>query len=129
MDQLGKIFEVIGTPSPEENIEEWIQEEESIKYVKSFAPREKINLQDLYPGTESGGIALLHRMLEFNPNKRISAVEAIADPYFDDIRLPEQEVFETPKINLPVDDEGKEDLPTHELRKLIIEEMRALSSD
>ena len=68
-------------------------------------------------------------MLEFNPNKRISAVEAIADPYFDDIRLPEQEVFETPKINLPVDDEGKEDLPTHELRKLIIEEMRALSSD
>ena len=44
MDQLGKIFEVIGTPSPDENIEEWIQEEESIKYVKSFAPREKINL-------------------------------------------------------------------------------------
>ena len=71
----------------------------------------------------------MHRMLEFNPNKRISAVEAIADPYFDDIRLPEQEVFEAPKINLPVDDEGKEDLPTHELRKLIIEEMSALSSD
>ena len=129
MDQLGKIFEVIGTPSPEENIEEWINEEESIKYVRSFAPREKINLKDLYPGTESTGIALLHRMLEFNPNKRISAEDAIADPYFDDIRLPEQEVFETPKINLPVDDEGKEDLPTHELRKLIIEEMRALSSD
>lgn len=44
MDQLSKIFDVIGTPSPEENIEEWIQEEESIQYVRSFAPREKINL-------------------------------------------------------------------------------------
>ena len=128
MDQLGKIFEVIGTPAPDENID-WINEEESKKYVKSFASRPKINLQDLYPGTESRGIELLHKMLEFNPNKRISAEDAIADPYFDDIRLPEQEVFETPKINLPVDDEGKEDLPMDELRKLIIEEMKALSSD
>ena len=38
-------------------------------------------------------------------------------------------MFETPNINLPVDDEGKEDLPMDELRKLIIEEMKALSSD
>ncbi len=68
-------------------------------------------------------------MLEFNPNKRVTAVQAIADPYFDDIRLPEQEVCETAKINLPVDDEGKEDLPMEELRKLIIEEVRSLSSD
>ena len=73
MDQLSKIFDVIGTPPPDDNIEEWIQEEESIKYVRSFAPREKINLADLYPGTESRGIELLHRMLEFNPNKRITA--------------------------------------------------------
>ena len=43
MDQLGKIFEVIGTPAPEENID-WINEEESKKYVKSFAHREKISL-------------------------------------------------------------------------------------
>ena len=88
MDQLGKIFEVIGTPAPDENID-WINEEESKKYVKSFASRPKVNLSDLYPGTESRGIELLHKMLEFNPNKRISAEEAIADPYFDDIRLPE----------------------------------------
>ena len=73
MDQLSKIFDVIGTPSSDENIEDWIQEEESIKYVRSFKAREKINLADLYPGTESRGIELLHRMLEFNPNKRITA--------------------------------------------------------
>ncbi len=34
-------------------------------------------------------------MIEFNPNKRPTAEEALADPYFDDIRLPEQEKFET----------------------------------
>lgn len=45
-------------------------------------------------------------MLEFNPNKRPTAQEALEDPYFDDIRLPEQEKFDVPLINLPVDDEG-----------------------
>ena len=51
MDQLGKIFEVIGTPAPDENID-WVKEPDSIKYVRSFAPREKINLTEKYPGTE-----------------------------------------------------------------------------
>ena len=32
-------------------------------------------------------------MLEFSPIKRITAEEALKDPYFDEIRIPEQEVF------------------------------------
>ena len=69
------------------------------------------------------------RMLEFNPNKRPSAQEALEDPYFDDIRLPEQEKFETPVINLAFDDEGRSDLPTEELRRMITEEITKLDSD
>jgi len=42
-----------------------------------------------YPATDPSGIALLYKMLEFNPNKRPSAQQALEDPYFDDIRLPE----------------------------------------
>jgi serine/threonine protein kinase len=57
--------------------------------VKSFPPCERIDLKVLYPGTEDQGISLLYKMLEFNPNKRITAEQAIKDPYFDDIRLPE----------------------------------------
>ena len=69
------------------------------------------------------------RMLEFNPNKRPSAQEALEDPYFDDIRLPEQEKFETPVINLAFDDEGRSDLPTEELRRMITDEIMKLDSD
>ena len=68
-------------------------------------------------------------MLEFNPNKRPSAQQALEDPYFDDIRLPEQERFETPIINLPVDDEGRSDLPLEELRRMIADEITKLDSD
>jgi serine/threonine protein kinase len=39
-------------------------------------------------------------MLKFNPHERISAEEALKDPYFDDIRLEDQEEFETCDIDL-----------------------------
>ena len=68
-------------------------------------------------------------MLEFNPSKRPTAQEALEDPYFDDIRLPEQERFDTQIINLPVDDEGKSDLPIAELKRMINDEITKLDSD
>ena len=43
--------------------------------------------------------------------------------------MPEQEKFETPVINLPVDDKGNDDMPIADLKKLIIEEIRKLDSN
>lgn len=87
-DQLSKIFEVIGTPS-EETLEDLLQDEETLTYAKSFPKQDGKNFKEMYPGTENRGIQLLKRMLEFDPRKRISAEEAIKDPYFNDIRLPD----------------------------------------
>ena len=68
-------------------------------------------------------------MLEFNPNNRITAEEAIKDEYFDDIRLPEQEMYPPPRIDLSIDDDGKEDLSLEELRKEVVSTINELSSD
>ena len=54
----------------------------------------------MYPAVEDRGIELLNKMLEFNPDKRISAEEALSDPYFDEIRLEEQEEFDPCEIDL-----------------------------
>ena len=54
----------------------------------------------MYPAVDPGGIELLTKMLEFNPNKRISAEEALQDEYFDDVRLEEQEEFSPIEIDL-----------------------------
>ena len=43
----------------------------------------------MYPAVEEKGIRLLECMLEFSPNMRISAEDAMKDEYFDDIRLEE----------------------------------------
>ena len=80
---------MIGTPSEDENIEEFLQNEDSVKKVRNLPKKEGLNLKEFYPGTDERGIELLKKMLTFNPNKRITAEEALADPYFDDIRLPE----------------------------------------
>jgi serine/threonine protein kinase len=67
---------------------EFIKKENAIKYIKSFPKREKADLIDKYPGTNEAGIELLEKMLEFNPNKRISTEAALKNPYFDDVRIP-----------------------------------------
>lgn len=87
-DQLGKIFEVIGTPKDEEDLY-FINEKKQLDYLNRFQKREKINFQEKYPGTDQRGLELLSKMLEFNPNKRITAEEALKDPYFDEVRIPE----------------------------------------
>jgi len=120
---------VIGTPAPDEAIDEFLESQESIDYIRKLPARPRANLAEKYPATDNAGLELLQRMLEFNPNKRPSAQEALEDPYFDDIRLPEQERFETPVINLPVDDEGKNDLSIEELKRMIVEEINKHNSD
>merc|ERR1711879_788906 len=80
-----------------------------------------------YPGTDPRGIELLYSMLKFNPKERISADEAIRDPYFDDIRLPEQEVFETTPIKLTFDDEHSASPRT--LKKHGLRHIRPLNSN
>ena len=70
-----------------------------------------------YPGTQSEGLALLSKMLMFNPNKRISTEDALNDSYFDDVRIKDQEEFEICDINLKFDEEN---LTNEEIRDLII---------
>ena len=79
----------------------------------------------MYPGTDSRGLYLLERMLDFNPTKRISAEELLKDSYFDDIRLTEQEVFEPCAIDLKFDDD---ELTVEELRELVVEELKECSN-
>ena len=127
-DQLGKIFKVIGTPKTEEDLS-FIIKPEAQKYVKCFQQCEKVNLKDeMYPAVDDRGIALLNKMLEFNPDKRISAEEALKDAYFDEIRLEDQEQFEPCEIDLSfIDKEGE--LSNEQLKEIIIEKIDDLSSN
>ena len=85
----------------------------------------------MYPAVEEEGIKLLEKMLEFSPLKRISSEEALKDPYFDEIRLEdEQEIFDSCQIDLSFVDKYQEgELPREELRKMILTMIEELSQN
>ena len=67
---------------------------------------------------------LLRRMLEFNPDKRITSEEALKDSYFDDVRIEEQENFEVAEIDLKFD---QEEYTPEQMKTLVIEELKSCS--
>ncbi len=126
-DQLGKIFEVIGTPKSDEDLQFISNDPKALQYVKSFKPQAPVDLEDKYPGTDPNGLLLLSKMLKFSPMKRISAEDALKDSYFDEIRLPEQEQFNESEaaecdIDLQFEDD-QEEVPMDVLRRLRLEEI------
>lgn len=80
-DQLNKIFKIRGTPLPDE----WNGIQELSGYKTDFPMYEKENLGTHVPGLSPEGLDLLERMLVHDPNKRISAKDAMKHPYLKDV--------------------------------------------
>ncbi|KAK6618527.1 hypothetical protein RUM43_013720 [Polyplax serrata] len=75
-DQLGKIFDIIGTPSESE----WPQNTSLLR--SSFPNSPGIDLESVVPEICNHGKDLLQRMLRFEQHRRITACEALNHPYF-----------------------------------------------
>ena len=88
-DQLNLIFDIIGTPDESEL--ELISDSATKLYIQSFQPRAGQNLHEKYPGTDPQLISLMENMLQYSPKKRISFGQALASPYFDEVRNPRNE--------------------------------------
>lgn len=91
-DQLKKIFHIRGTPNertyPElEDLPKWGSDE----YQFENYPEEDI--KKYVPKLDNDGIDLLLKMLQLDPDKRISAGEALKHPYFNDIKDTIQEIY------------------------------------
>ncbi|XP_062385268.1 cyclin-dependent kinase 6 [Sardina pilchardus] len=90
VDQLGKIFDVVGVPS----LEDWPQ---NVGLPQTaFAPRPPKPIQDLVPDMDELGRSLLLQFLSFNPSRRISAYAALSHPYFLDLDSPSKNLYTQP---------------------------------
>jgi serine/threonine protein kinase len=84
IDQLFRIFEKLGTPTPGAwpaltSLPDWCE-----KFPR-FRPQPWARIA---PRLCDAGRDLLERMLAYDPAKRISAADALAHPYFADVRVP-----------------------------------------
>lgn len=64
-DQIWFIIDMIGTPA-EEDIA-FLTDENAIKYIKSFQPKQPKDFATIFPDTPPEGLDLLKKMLVFNP--------------------------------------------------------------
>mmetsp|Transcript_35968 Transcript_35968/g.80065 ORF Transcript_35968/g.80065 Transcript_35968/m.80065 type:complete len:302 (-) Transcript_35968:441-1346(-) len=81
IDQLYKIFQVMGTP--DENL--WPGVSQLPDYKDTFPKWRPRNLLELVPTLDRAGVDLLSRMLVYTPQHRITARAALQHEYFHDI--------------------------------------------
>lgn len=82
-DQLVRIFKILGTPTPGV----WPTIVDTPAHKRGFAParHEPQSLATLVPTLCPQGIDLLEKTLKYEPSQRISAKDALAHPYFEEL--------------------------------------------
>jgi len=84
IDQIFKIFQVLGTP----NDQNWPGVSSLPDFKPNFPQWTGIGLQAKVPNLDAAGLDLLQRMLVYEPSKRLTAREALQHEYFADVVAP-----------------------------------------
>ncbi|EDO30527.1 predicted protein [Nematostella vectensis] len=88
VQQLNQIIDLLGTPCLED-LSKAGSSEGATKYIlqRPHKPPALASLYNLSNQATHEAVHLLCRMLVFNPNKRISCIDALSHPYLDEGRL------------------------------------------
>ena len=113
--QLEIITDLLGTPH--HDVINKVRNEKARRFLGNMRVKPHIPFQTRFPNADPRGLALLERMLAYDPEDRPTAEEALADPYFaglaDPTREPHAEIVSRTEY-------------AFESRKLTPEEVRGL---
>ncbi|XP_003748449.2 glycogen synthase kinase-3 beta-like [Galendromus occidentalis] len=82
LDQFAEIIRILGTPNPEQ------MEKLHPDFPKDIKKRDPICLKKHLRRSCTQSISLLTKLLQYAPDNRIRCWDALAEPYFDELRKP-----------------------------------------
>lgn len=85
--------------SPDQHTLSLITNEYALKYVKSLPNKENVNLETLFPNTPPVALDLLDRLLDLNPERRITTEEALKHPFLESLHDDEDEPIFTGNLD------------------------------
>ncbi|POM57691.1 CMGC/RCK protein Kinase [Phytophthora palmivora] len=84
LDQIHRIHKILGTPTPE--VLEIFKRKGASHIDFNFPKEDGTSITKLIPHASPAAIDLMHRMLAYDPSKRMNAREALRHDYFKEIR-------------------------------------------
>ncbi|KAI8799946.1 kinase-like domain-containing protein [Cladochytrium replicatum] len=89
IDQLQKIFQVLGTPSDPTLTA--LCSQRVLRFLQSWPVHSKVPWTKLFPRVEASALDLLERLLAFDPSKRLTAEQSLRHKYLSAYHHPEDE--------------------------------------
>ena len=107
LSQISKVLEVTGKPSKEDI--ESINSELANVMLENTVVKKTNSLKNLYPKATAEELDLLKKLLQFNPNKRITVYEALEHDYVKEFHsnYADTEIVSDKPIHIPIDDNVK----------------------
>jgi mitogen-activated protein kinase 15 len=105
MNQLDRIMEVCGRPSGTDV--DAVQSPFAATMLESLPPGRRKKMSHLFPNASEHAVDLLQKLLQFNPDKRISAEDALRHPYLAQFHNPSDEPSCDHVITIPISDNTK----------------------
>lgn len=123
IDQLSKIFDVLGTPRDPTLTR--LCTSKVLSFLKSLPRRQKANFTTMFSKCDSVGLTLLDQLLEFDPSSRITATNALSHPYLATYHIPEDEP-DCPKL---FDFEFESTKTIGDINNLILKEVQQFQAE
>lgn len=99
IDQLVEIIKVLGTPTRDQI------RTMNPNYMEHKFPQIKPHpFNKVFRKADSNAIELISRLLEYTPTERLSAIDAMVHPFFDELRDPSTRLPDSRHTNGPVKD-------------------------
>ncbi|PHJ24641.1 cmgc mapk family [Cystoisospora suis] len=105
MNQLERIMTITGRPSAEDI--EAIKSPFAATMMESLPAGKVKSMREAFPNASPEALDLLRQLLQFNPNKRISAEKALEHPYVRQFHNPDDEPVCGKVVSIPIDDNTK----------------------